>query len=101
MRLRMAPHPHQFQKIQCLGWSQMLQMVQGIKHGIKHGNRDENGMEWFKFRDPKVETALNQTSLALRASPAASHSHTLGRDQRNPRVACAQQKHLYHAIDIV
>ena len=59
------------------------------------GNQDGIGMEWFKFRDPKVETALNQTSLALRASPAASHSRTLGRDQRNLRAACAQQKHVY------
>ena len=44
----------------------------------------ESGWNGLNFRDPKVETALNQTSLALRASPAASHSHTLGRDQRNP-----------------
>ena len=29
------------------------------KAWIKHGNRDGIGMEWFKFRDPKVETPLN------------------------------------------
>ena len=58
-------------------------------------NRDGIRMEWFKFRGPKVETALSQTSLALRALPAASHSRTLGRDQRNRRVASTKQKHRY------